>query len=97
MNTNQVWRATARENGLKQSIFVLSYDFEVFLGLENNQKHVGYNCFSLPLLVLLWRTFFRIGNLSKYNIFGGKTHLNIYQKGAIIQSINKGIGCQYAA
>ena len=45
----------------------------------------------------LWWTFFWIGNLSQYNIFDGKTRINIYWKGAIIQSINKGIGCHYAA
>ena len=34
MNTNLVWRVTARENRLNQSIFVLAEDFEVFPGLE---------------------------------------------------------------
>ena len=57
----------------------------MYIGLENNQKHVGYNCFSLTLPVLLWRTFFQIGNLSKYKKFDGKTRLNIYWKGATIQ------------
>ena len=82
LDQNQEYKSSSEgncmENRINQSIFVLSLDFEVFSGVEKNQKNVGYNCFSLPLPVLLWRTFFRIGNLSKYNIFDGKTHLTIY-------------------
>ena len=66
MQGGRGWWGIYNDNRLNQSIFILYLDFEVFSGLEKNQKNVGYNCFSLPLLVLLWRTFFRIGELRLY-------------------------------
>ena len=49
--------ATAWENSLNQSIFILSHVFKVFSGVEINQLHNGNNCLSPPLPVQLWRTF----------------------------------------